>query len=249
MGSKSITNSLDIKPGEQSLYDCLIDKKDAIELRATITSYTKKFKGGISRSFDVIPVDDKLAKTDEDNLRKQISFYSFRKKLDSLRSDYDYILIDVPPNWRFYSISAVYASDVVLIPTKHNNICSLQNAAVTIQKYLSEIQRARQEKTKGIELGASALPIFFNGEKITDAARVKAKNAINTIINTASKQSGFDLISYFYPYFESGNDTKIFEMPNNAYIAYAAFAKIPAAYKYKDAYSYYTELAKEYFLQ
>ena len=246
---KDLTNSLDIKQGKQSLYDCLKDKKDAISLKEVISPYTKKFKGGISLSFDVIPVDDKLARFDEDQIRNEFSFYSFRKKLDSLKSDYDYILIDVPPNWRFYSCSAVYASDLVLIPTKHNNICSLRNAAVAIQKYIPEIQKTRQEKTKGIEWGASALPIFFNGEKITDAARVKAKNEINTIINTVRKQSGFDLLSYFYPYDTPRNNTKIFELPNNAYIAYGAFAKIPAAYKYKDAYSYYTDLAKEYFLQ
>ena len=246
---KDLTNSLDIKPGKQSLYDCLRDKKDTISLKEVISPYTKEFRGGISLSFDVIPVDDKLAQFPEDNLRKEFSFYSFRKKLDSLKSDYDYILIDAPPNWRFFSISAVYSSDIVLIPTKHNNIFSLQNAAITIQQYLPEIQKIRQEKTNGIEWGASALPIFFNGEKIADAARVNAKNAINAIIKQYHKKYQFDLIPYFYPHYKPGNNTSIFELPSSAHIAYAAFEKIPAAYKNKIAYSYYTELAKEYFLQ
>ena len=246
---KDLTNSLDIKPGKQSLYDCLKDKQNTISLKEVISPYTKEFRGGVSLSFDVIPVDDKLAQIHEDDLRKEFSFYSFRKKLDSLKSDYDYILIDAPPNWRFFSINAVYASDVVLIPTKHNNIFSLKNAAVTIQNYIPEIQKIRQERTNGLEWGASALPIFFNGEKIADAARIKAKNAINTIIKQSYKQYQFDLIPYFYPHFKPGNNTKIFELPSNAYIAYAAFEKIPAAYKNKIAYSYYTELAKEYFLQ
>ena len=247
---KDLTNSLEIKPGKQSLYDCLRDKKDTISLKEVISPYTKEFRGGISLSFDVIPVDDKLAQFPEDNLRKEFSFYSFRKKLDSLKSDYDYILIDAPPNWRFFSISAVYASDIVLIPTKHNNIFSLQNAAVTIQQYIPEIQKIRQEKTNGIEWGASAFPIFFNGEKIADAARVNAKNAINAIIKQYHKKYQFDLIPYFYPYHKPGkNNTTIFELPSSAHIAYAAFEKIPAAYKHKIVYSYYTELAKEYFLQ
>ena len=246
---KDLTYSLGVQLGKQSLYDCLKDKKDTISLREVISSYTKTFKGGISLSFDVIPVDDKLANFDEDNLRNEFSFYSFRKKLDSLKSDYDYILIDVPPNWRFFSISAVYASDVVLITTKHNNIFSLQNAAVTIQQYIPEIQKIRQQKTKGIEWGSTALPIFFNGEKVTDAARVRAKSAINAIINQTHKNSQFDLMPYFYPNFKPGKNTKIFELPANAHIANSAFDKIPAAYKNKIAYSYYTELAKEYFLQ
>ena len=247
---KDLTNSLDIKPGKQSLHNCLRDKKDTISLKEVISPYTKEFRGGISLSFDVIPVDDTLAQLPEDNLRKEFSFYSFRKKLDSLKSDYDYILIDAPPNWRFFSISAVYSSDIVLIPTKHNNIFSLQNAAVTIKQYIPEIQKIRQEKTNGIEWGASALPIFFNGEKIADAARVNAKNAINAIIKQYHKKYQFDLIPYFYPYHKPGkNNTTIFELPSSAHIAYAAFEKIPAAYKHKIVYSYYTELAKEYFLQ
>ena len=240
---KDLTSSLDIKPGSQSLYDCLEDQKDIISLREVISPYTKTFKGGISLSFDVIPVDDKLAETDEDILGHYISYYSFRKKLDSLKSDYDYILIDAPPNWRFFSISAVYASDVVLIPTKHNNIFSLQNAAVTIQQYIPEIQTIRQKKTKGIEWGATALPIFFNGERITDAAKNRVKDAIAAIITKANQTPKFDLKPYFKPV------DKIFELPSNAHIANAAFEKIPAAYKYQIAYSYYTELAKEYFLQ
>ena len=246
---KDLTNSLGIKSGKQSLYNCLKDKKDNISIKEVICSYTKNFKGGIALSFDVIPVDDELAQANEDNLRNEFSFYSFRKKLEILKSDYDYILIDVPPNWRFYSISAVYASDVVLIPTKHNNIFSLQNAAITIQQYIPEIQEIRQQKTQGIEWGATALPIFFNGEKISDAAKLKAKNAINAIIKNHLKESKFDLVPYFYPHFKPGNNTKIFEVPSNAYIAYSAFDKIPAAYKNQIAYSYYTELAKEYFLQ
>lgn len=246
---RDLTDSLAIKPGSQTLYDCLKDKKDTISLKQSICSYTKTFKGGATLNFDVIPVDNKFAQVDEDNLRNEFSFYSLRKKLASLKSDYDYILIDAPPNWRYFSISAVYAADVVLIPTKHNNIHSLQNAVTSIQQYIPEIQKARQEKTKGLELGAIALPIFFNVENITDAARAKAKNAINFIIKKAKNENKFDLIPYFYPCYKPGNNTKIFELPSNAYIAYSTFDKIPAVYRYKVAYDYYSQLAKEYFLQ
>ncbi|WP_144866519.1 AAA family ATPase [Hyella patelloides] len=245
---QDLTNSLGIQAGKTSLYECLKDKKNSINLKNAIVPYTKKFKSKnnvITFSFDVLPVDLQLANIPEDKLKTELSTHSLRKKLETLKNDYDYILIDASPNWRFYSISAVYASDVVLIPTKHNNICSLENAAVTIKKYIPEIQKTRQEKTQGLEWGATALPIFFNGEKITDAARIKATNAIKKIIQQVKKESGLDLS----PYLESKTGIKIFELPSNAYIGYAAFEKIPAAYKNKIAYSYYAELAKEYFLQ
>lgn len=246
---KDLTESLGIQPKILTLYDCLKDRKNLINLSEVIIPYTKTFKGGINLSFDVLPVDEQFALLNEDRLREELSFYSLRNKLEYLKSDYDYILIDTPPNWRYYSISALYAADVVLIPTKHNNICSLKNAAVTIHQHLTEIQNKRQEKTQGFEWGAIALPIFFNGENITDPARIKAKNALASIIKRVKHEHDFELSPYFFPRFSKGKDTKIFELPNNAFIASCNFDKIPAVYKSKVAYSYYTELAKEYFIQ
>lgn len=246
---RDLTDSLSARSSKHSLYDCLKDKVDSIDLKQTIYSYTKKSKSGTTFSFDVIPVDDTLAQTPEDEIRREISPHSLRKKLASLKSEYDYILIDAPPNWRFYSISAVYAADVVLIPTRHNDIRSLQNAAVTIEQYIPEIQQDRQKKTQGLEWGAIALPIFYNGEKIADAARVNAKKAIVSIIKKAKAENNFDLIPYFFPRYKPGNNTNIFELPNNAYISYSTFEKTPAVYKSKVAYDYYSQLAKEYFLQ
>ena len=246
---RDLTDSLNAEVGETKLYDCLKDKKNSVDLRKAIYSYSKTFQGGVTLSFDVIPVDDILAQTDEDKIRQEISIYSLRKKLEILKSEYDYILIDAPPNWRYHSISAIYAADVVLIPTKHNNIRSLQNAATAIQQYIPEIQRDRQQKTQGLEWGAIALPIFFNGEKIRDAARANAKKAIALIIKKTKAEKKFDLIPYFFPRYKPGNNTSIFELPNNAYIAYSTFEKIPAVYKSKVAYDYYSQLAKEYFLQ
>ena len=136
-----------------------------------------------------------------------------------------------------------------MIPTRHNNIRSLQNAGVTITKYIPEIQRNRQAKTQGLEWGAIALPIFFNGGKPTPPARVKAKNALAEIIKTTKNQSRFDLLPYFFPQYKPGNNTRVFELPNSAHIANCGFARIPAVYRYKVAHDYYSLLAKEYFLQ
>lgn len=246
---QDLTHSLNVQSSEYTLYDCLTDKQDLVSLKQVISPYTKTFRGGISLSFDVIPVDVKLAGFEEDNIRQEISYYSLRKKLENLKDDYDYILIDAPPNWRSYSISAVYAADVVLIPTQHNNIRSLHNAAKVIQQYIPEIQQSRQQKTQGLEWGAIALPIFFNGENITDAARVNAKQAIATIIKQAKKDKGIDLIPYYFPRYKPGNNTSIFELPSIAHVARANFSMTPAAYTGRVAYDYYSQLAKEYFLQ
>ena len=247
---KDLTKSLDIKPQIQTLCDCLSDTTNSISLKEFICPYTKRFTGGITLSFDVLPVDKELSKLDADKLRQQFRYYSLRKILESLKSDYDYILVDAPPNWTFYSISAVYAADVVLIPTKASSFTSLRNAATFIQEGLRNIQKDKQEKTQGLEWGTIALPVFFNNEKnISNAAKRMAINEIRSIIEEFKNEYEFDLTYYFFPHYNFGESTRIFELPNSAHIAKAAFRKIPAVYKSSVAYTYYTELAKEYFLQ
>jgi cellulose biosynthesis protein BcsQ len=242
---QDLTNSLSIKPGQKTLYSCLEHKKDRIDFSQVIRPYLVNFKKlNKEFTFDVIPADTQLFGSGEDDLRKMFKPSRLRQVLTSLNSDYDYILIDSPPNWRFFSVSAIYASDVVLIPTKHNNIFSLENAAVAIEKFIPEVQRVRQDG------GPIALPIFFNGEKITDAARNTANNAIESIIKQAAREHKFDLRPYFYPHYTPAKkNLHIFELPSYAHIADAAFSRIPAAYKNKTARDYYLDLAKEYFLQ
>jgi cellulose biosynthesis protein BcsQ len=163
--------------------------------------------------------------------------------LEALKSEYDYILVDSPPNWRIFSQLAVYAADVVLMPTKHNNLFSLENAALAMKKFIPEAQQQRGDVTP------IALPIFFNGEKITPPQLAAAQQEVNNIVKLA-KKDGFDLLPHFYPRYTNANkNLHIFEVPSYANIANAAFSRIPATYRDKTARDYYLALAKEYFLQ
>ena len=155
----------------------------------------------------------------------------------------DYILIDCPTQWLFFSQSSLYASDVVLIPTKHNGLASLHNAARVITNFIPEI---KQERGDG---GPIALPIFFNGEKITAPGLQTANQEIQNILNKA-KKDGFDLIPYYWPKSTSGNaDKTIFSIPSYATVANAAFSHIPAVFLNNTAAEHYVGLIKEYFLQ
>lgn len=153
---KDLTNSLAVKPGKETFYSYLEDKKNKVNPDDVIQPFiTKNTKTGKSFQFEIIPVDDTLASQDDNQLRQNFGIRRLHKILNNHKSDYDYILIDSPPNWRFFSQSAIYASDVVLIPTKHNNIFSIENAALAIKQFIPEVQQTR---TDG---GPIALPIFF----------------------------------------------------------------------------------------
>jgi len=241
---RDLTNSLQIKQGTETLYSYLEDKNNKVQSINVIRPFVIKNKTtGQIYQIDVIPVDEKLAIQHEDKLRQNLSIRRLYQVLKHLKNEYDYILIDSPPNWRFFSQSAVYASDVVLIPTKHNNIFSLENAAIAIKDFIPQVQQERKDG------GPIALPIFFNGESITDAGRKTAHKAIQDIIKQGV-ETQFNLVSYFYPHYTKANPNfHIFVLPSYAHIANAAFSRVPAACKDRTAHNYYLQLAKEYFLQ
>ncbi|BBD57574.1 cobyrinic acid a,c-diamide synthase [Nostoc sp. HK-01] len=239
---QDLTSSLGLPLSNGSVFEAL--KERNVELQSTLHPYKfpiKKHK--IDLRFDVIPADQKLTEESESELFNYLTINTLYRKLEFSRQEYDYILIDAPPNWRIFSQLAVYAADVVFIPTKHNNLFSLENAAMAMKKFIPEVQA---KKADGSPI---PLPIFFNGEKITPPKLAVAQQEINNILKTAKKE-GFNLLPYFYPkYTNTNKDLRIHEIPSYANIADSAFARIPAVYRDRSAHEYYKNLAKEYFLQ
>lgn len=237
---QDLTSALGIPVSDGLVKKALTDKN--VDLKSAVVPYKFSNKK-LQLSFDIIPADNELANNSDRELSELMRLYALYDKLEFARQEYDYILIDSSPNWRFNSKLPVYAADVILIPTKHNNLFSLENAAMAIQKFIPEIQA---EKEDGSPI---ALPIFFNGEKITEPQREVAQQAINNIMKNA-KKAKFDLLPYFYPkYTNARKDLHIHEVPSYANIASAAFSRIPAVYRDRSAHEYYKNLAKEYFLQ
>jgi cellulose biosynthesis protein BcsQ len=233
------TRSLQLQPSQVKLSDCLIDRRFSIQ--EAIVPFNVTVRGQLKHLFDVLPCDSDMEEFTQNSAKlAQIEkgIARLRDLLKTVRYTYDYILIDCPTQWLYFSQSGVYASDVVLIPTKHNGLNSLHNAARVIKDFIPEIQMARRD-------GAPiALPIFFNGEKVNDSSLRIANAEIDKII--AEDKS---LKAYFYPKTRQGSSDKtIFEIPAYASVANAAFSHIPAVYKNKIVADYYDRLAKEYFL-
>jgi cellulose biosynthesis protein BcsQ len=239
---QDLTSSLGLPLSEGEVFAALTDRK--VELLSALHPYRIPLKKINSElRFDVITSDRKLVDASDDVLRKLLKRNMLDRKLESARKEYDYIVIDAPPNWRFFSQLAVYAADVILIPTKHNNLFSLENAATAMKKFIPEVQA---EKADGSPI---PLPIFFNGEKITAPQLAVAQQEINNIIKTSRKE-GFDLLPYFYPRFTAAKkDLHIHEIPSYANISSSAFSRVPAVYRDRSALEHYKNLAKEYFLQ
>ncbi|CCI34889.1 ParA family protein [Microcystis aeruginosa] len=234
---RDLTKSiLTINPEDGLLEKALTDRN--IDIKSVIRPYIfKNSKRQIT--FDVVPTEPKMAEYSEFEYNAKMKIYTLHRKLDLARYEYDYIFIDAAPNWRFTSKLAVYAADVVLLPTKHNSSFSLHNAATAIKEFLPEMQKSKKDGTP------IALPIFFNGEKITQPQLQLAQKEINQILKNDKT-----LVHYFYPkYTPASKNSHIHHLPEYAIIASAAFECVPAVYKNRSAYDYYQDLAKEYFLQ
>ena len=62
-----------------------------------------------------MPSSPKLEKLEQD-LERRYKIYKLRDALEELEADYERIYIDTPPNFNFYSKSALIAAQRVLIP-------------------------------------------------------------------------------------------------------------------------------------
>ena len=239
-------DALNLPPNRGEMRRILEDKNT--DIREIIKSYKfdhPKLKETLG--FDVILADEELVDVDEVQLRQKVKSNALLRVLEPVKAEYDYILIDAPPNWRVFSEQAVYAADVVLIPAKHDNLHSLQNAAMAITKFLPVVQR---ERHKIGDAGPMALPIFLNNAHSITAPQLQLMHsAISKLIKRAKKED-FDLNPYFYPKWRKGHqDLRMISIPYMAYISKADFLHVPAVFAFKNARDQYLTLAKEYFIQ
>ncbi|MCD8488778.1 MAG: AAA family ATPase [Desertifilum sp.] len=244
---RDLTDCLRLKSSDIKLSDCLI--KRSLEVKDAIRTFKVKSKDKEVELFDVLPADGQLLDFSNHDIQSKVQkgFERLQDLLEPLKKIYDYILIDSPTNWTFFSKSCVCAADVVLIPVNNTDFASIKNAKLVIKELIPEIQ---QVKKNGSPV---ALPIFFNEFIKSDTAMQRARLEIDRILTlsrTAEKVVyDRELIPYFYPRYTPGNSNKtIFSIPSHAIISGAAFSPIPAAAKHKTIRDYYFELAKEYFL-
>ncbi len=245
---RDLTDCLGIEEGVVKLSNCLIDR--AVDVRQTIQPLEiPNNSGNKVKLFDVIPSDIKLEEFMNFDKQAQVQkgLARLRDLLKNLTDNYDYILIDSPTNWTFFSQSCVIASDAILIPTKQTNFASIKNAKKVIKQFIPEVQELRNDG------GPIPLPIFFNEYRKGDAAGQRAYFEINKLLTLSQKLgkniTDTELLPYFYPKYSKGKpDTTIFRIPEYAIISSAAFSRVPAALKHKTVAYYYLKLAEEYLI-
>ncbi|MEM9214999.1 MAG: AAA family ATPase [Cyanobacteria bacterium P01_F01_bin.150] len=237
-------DSLNMPP----IYGQMLGVLKGADIREVIKPYVfqhPKLKQPIG--FDVVLADEEMVTTtNEVELRQQLRWNALQKAIKAVKNDYDYILIDAPPNWRIFSQLALFAADVVLIPARHDNLHSLQNAGTVITQYIPEIQA---ERGRYGEAGPMALPIFMNNANREAPAQIRLMHEAIAAIIKKGKANGYNLTPFFYPKKTPGKQNlQMIAIPHMAYVSKADFLHVPAAFNYKNVRDQYKLLIKEYFV-
>ncbi|MBV9481287.1 MAG: ParA family protein [Acidobacteria bacterium] len=112
----------------------------------------------------LIPSSIMLSAADAELMSEPFSSVVLKEKVNELRDEYDFIIIDTPPNLSLLTINALSAADRVLIPTKaeYLDIMGIPLLFETIQK----IQRRGNNRLQVLGI----LPTLFNAHFSQDRA-------------------------------------------------------------------------------
>ncbi len=105
-GNTSRGLGLDKKSLESTIYEMLLGDE-------TVESTLLK---EVFENLDIIPADVDLAGAEVELIGVKDSNFILKDKLEPLRDEYDFIIIDCPPSLSILTINALCASDTVLVP-------------------------------------------------------------------------------------------------------------------------------------
>ena len=136
---------IDLKEVDCSLYECIIDHAD---VRDAI--YTTDING-----LDIIPSHIDLVGAEIEMLNLNDREKMIKRLLDSIRDEYDYILIDCSPSLGLITVNALTAADSVIIPVQCEYF-----ALEGISKLLNTIKIIKSKLNQKLEIEGFLLTMY-----------------------------------------------------------------------------------------
>ena len=136
---------------------------------------------------DVIPATIELA-TAEVKINHEARDLVLFEKINEIKSDYDYIIIDCPPSLGLLTLSALYASDSVLIPVQCqflaiDGLTQLLNTIRIVQKTM-KVNQNRNLEIEGVLLTMSDKRTKAGWEIVHEVKSYFGEGVFDTIITS-----------------------------------------------------------------
>jgi len=133
----------------------------------------------------LLPSNSRMALASKKYINQQNFEYLLREKLERIKKVFDYILIDTPPSGDFYTLNALLASDLAVIPTQCDYLS--MNGVSHIVNMISVIRNKTKHK-----LDYRGLATLYNPDNTVEKVvyeKLKAQlngKMFNTVINRDS---------------------------------------------------------------
>jgi cellulose biosynthesis protein BcsQ len=59
----------------------------------------------------VLPADERFLEASDSEIRQEIRLEALMQRLQDISKQYDYILVDTPPNWRWFAQAGTWLTD------------------------------------------------------------------------------------------------------------------------------------------
>ena len=202
------TSSLGInKKLETSLYDVLIDEDTKIKDTLKKTDIY---------NLEICPSNINLAGAEVELVSLMSREQRLRNQLDTIRDEYDYILIDCPPSLGLITLNALTAADSVLIPIQCEYF-----ALEGLAQLSSTINLVKKHLNRNLELEGAILTMYDS-----------RTNLSNSVVNEVKEYFKGNVFNTAIPRNVKLSEAPSYGMPINTYDAKSSGAQ--AYYKLAD---------------
>ncbi|HHU56339.1 MAG TPA: ParA family protein [Acholeplasmataceae bacterium] len=159
------------------------------ELLVTDISIRDAIYFSIDNDFDFIPASIKLSEIEGKLHGKPESRLTLARKVDTVKDEYDFIIIDCPPSLGSIIDNALFASDAVIIPVECDYYA--YDALTQIVNKINQIQKQKRKYNRSLTIEGILMTKLDNrnifGYKIVDKVKdLFPSKMFKTIINRSS---------------------------------------------------------------
>ena len=158
---------VDLKEVDCSLYECIIDHAD---VRDAI--YTTDIDG-----LDIIPSHIDLVGAEIEMINLQNRETVIKNMLDSIKDEYDYILIDCSPSLGLITVNSLTAADSVIIPVQCEYF-----ALEGISKLLNTIKIVKSKLNPRLEIEGFLLTMYDSRLKLANQLYDEVKRHFQELV-------------------------------------------------------------------